>query len=216
MRSLLLLFSLLVSTTALPFFWPAGWGDSELAEKPEMDEKPEMAEKPEIVEKPETTEKPEMVEKHETSEEPETAEEPGRIEKWHTLKMPCGVFGVAACPGGVNPFTTTTTTTTTEAPAGIFGLNVEIPLTEILLREGSIEAETLKLKPIALPCGVFPLPACPGNVNPSKEPEEATTKAPNRYWWAHGRKANVDLRWNKLKMPCGVLGAPACPGGVNE
>ena len=192
-----------MSTSALPF-WLSGWGDSELKDDSELAEEPEMPKEPEIIE------------------EPEMAEEADKTEKWHTLEMPCGIFGVAACPGGVNPSInpTTTTTTTTEAPPGIFGLDIEVPGVGIVLREGNIELSE-KLKPIALPCGVFPLPACPGGVNPSNgsveaEEEAAPVEAANDSWWPQGRKANVDLRWNKLKMPCGVFGAPACPGGVNE
>ena len=250
MRSLLLLFSLLTSTTALPF-WLSGWGGSEINEDFEMTEQSEMAEEPEMTEGPEmteesvSTEEPEIAEEADertfwltgwgdsqinenseiaeqtemTEEEPEMTEEPeiaeeadDRMEKWNTFKVPCGVLGTLACPEGVNP--SQSPTTTTEAPsAGILGL--EIPLTGIVLREGSVEA-TEKLKPIAVPCGLFPLPDCPANVNPSQGATATSTEAPEDSWWPQGRKANVDLKWNKLEMPCGVLGAPACPEGVNQ
>ena len=183
MRSLLLLFSLvLVSVTASPF-WLGGWGGEKMV-------------------------------------------------KWHKLKMPCGLFVTPGCPGEVNtPTTTTTTTTTTEAPKpGIFGLGIDIPGTGVVLKEGSLE-ETTKLKPIAVPCGVFPLPVCPGDASPSKgeggllglgvkipltDIEILREGNAEDSWWPQGRKANVDLRWNKLEMPCGVFGTPACPPGVNQ
>merc|ERR1712088_416495 len=222
--------SLLVSTTGLPF-WLSGWGGFEINEDFESAEQPVMTEVPEIAEEPEVRtfwlsgwgdseiNDNEMTEEPEIAEEPEITEEAGdRMEKWNTLKVPCGALGTVACPEGVNPSQSPATTDTTEAPsAGIFGL--EIPLTGIVLREGSVELEaTEKLKPIAVPCGLFPLPDCPANVNPSKGNVEAatTTTSTEDSWWPQGRKANVDLKWNMLKMPCGVLGAPACPEGVNE
>ena len=94
-------------------------------------------------------------------------------------------------------------------------VGLEIPLTGIVLREGNVEAAE-KLNHIAVPCGLFPLPDCPVNVNPSQGATATSTEAPEDSWWPQGRKANVDLKWNKLEMPCGVLCAPACPEGVNQ
>ena len=230
MKTLLLCFSLLAynATNASPF-WLSGWLTVEPAE-------PDLAEETEIA-----NEEPEMAEEHEGSpslegsgglEEQEGSGDPGRIEKWHSLQFPCGALGAPACPGNINPLsstttislttteatTTTTSAATTKAQAGLFGLGITIAGTDIHLRKGNLD-KSEKLKPIAVPCGAFPAPACPDPSSSATSPAKGSggllglgIKLPFTDV-AILRKGNLEEteKLKPLKFPCGVLPLPACP-----
>ena len=218
MKTLLLCLSLLAynATNASPF-WLSGWLTVEPAE-PDVTEEIEIAD-----------DEPDMADEHE---EQEGSGGPGRIEKWHSLQFPCGALGAPACPGNINPVsstttirsttteatTTTTSAATTKAQAGLFGLGITIAGTDIHLRKGNVE-KSEKLKPIAVPCGAFPAPACPDPASSGTSQAQGSggllglgIKLPFTDV-AILRKGNLEEteKLKPLKFPCGVLPLPACP-----